>query len=375
MDNKRSKDQNIPFYKSFEALSDPRRTNKGNFSYPLIEIIFLVISAVISNANDWTSIDSFGKKQLNWLRKFFPYKNGTPSHDVLGELFANIDNNVFCECFLNWLNSVLQINKGEVIAIDGKKIRGSYDTKSSKAAIHMVSAFATDNGICLGQVATDAKSNEITAIPKLLEILVIKGCTITIDAMGCQKKIVEKIIEGGANYVIAVKENQKELSTQVQKMFELQKGTVDESIDAGHGRVETRKWTAPGDLKFFDDKAQWAGLKSVLKIDAERIDKLNNKSQKETRYYITSHKPNAKELNAIIRKHWAIENQLHWVLDVTFNEDASRRRKNNSAINFNIISKIAMALLKKDQDVKKSLKKKRYEASLDPEYREELLRI
>lgn len=360
--------------KSFAPLPDPRRTEKGNFRYPLTEIIFLVISAVISNANDWTSIESFGKKQLKWLRKFLPYKNGTPSHDILGELFANIDSEKFCECFLAWVNSILEINDGEVIAIDGKRIRGSYDSGAAKAAIHMVSAFATGSGICLGQVATEEKSNEITAIPMLLDILAIKGCTVTLDAMGCQKEIAGKIIEGGADYVIAIKENQKNLAEQARKMFDLKKGDTYENTDSGHGRIEVRKCTVIDNLAFFDDKEQWPGLKSVIRIKSERIDKLHGKSHQETRFYISSHKAEAQKLNKIVRKHWAIENQLHWVLDMTFNEDASRRRKNNSASNFNLISKIALALLKMDNDKKKSLKKKRYEAALDPEYREKLLK-
>lgn len=374
MDNKRSKDQNILFIKSFDALTDPRRTCKGNFRYPLIEIIFLVISAVVSDSNDWTSIESFGKRQLKWLKKFFPYENGTPSHDILGELFGAIDDDEFCECFLFWVNQICEINQGEVIAIDGKRIRGSYDKGSAKAAIHMVSAFAADNGICLGQVATDAKSNEITAIPALLDLLTIKGCTVTIDAMGCQKEITTKILEACGNYVIAVKENQKELLEQVKKMFDINKGEIDQCIDAGHGRVEDRKCTAIDNLKFFDGKEQWPGLKSVIRIESKRFSKLHNIMQKETRYYISSHKAEAKKLNKIIRKHWAIENQLHWVLDVTFNEDSSRRRKDNSASNFSVIYKIALAILRKDEDRKKSLAKKRYEAALDPNYREMLLK-
>ena len=374
MKNKRSKDQNILFTKSFETLPEPRRTNKGNFRYPLTEIIFLVISAVISSANDWSSIATFGKSQLDWLRRFFPYKNGTPSHDILGELFASIDHDKFNECFVDWIKSVQDIVEESVIAIDGKRLRGSYDKGSSKAAIHMVSAFAAENCICLGQKLTDTKSNEITAIPKLLNILELKGSTVTIDAMGCQKDIVQQLHQEKANYVIAVKENQKELFEQVKKMFEINQGLSSQDIDSGHGRIETRKCTVVDQLQFLDTKEQWAGLKSVVKIYSERIDKSNGKTQNETRYYISSCKPDPEKLNYIVRKHWSIENQLHWVLDVTFNEDNSRRRVKNAASNFNIILKTAMVILKKDGDKTISLARKRYKAALECSYREKLLK-
>jgi len=374
MNNNRSKDQNILFSKSFEALPDPRRLDKGNFLYPLMEIIFLVISAVISNADDWCSISTFGKSQLDWLRKFFPYKNGTPSHDTLGELFANIDNEKFNECFVGWIKSMQDIVGGGIITIDGKRLRGSYDKNSSKAAIHMVSAFAVENGICLGQKQTDSKSNEITAIPKLLDILELKGAIVTIDAIGCQKSIVEQLHQKGASYVIAVKENQEELYEQVKKMFEINKGISYQDVDSGHGRVESRKCTVVDQLKFFDTKDQWAGLKNVVKVESERTNKLDGTTQNETRYYISSCQENAERLNYIVRKHWSIENQLHWVLDVTFNEDGSRRRMKNSAANFNIILKTVIAILKKDIDKKTSLPRKRYLAALDCNYREKLLK-
>ncbi len=375
MTNQRLQDSQKLTVNSFYQLTDPRHKKKGNFRYPLIEIVFLVISAVVSGSDDWTHIESFGKRQLEWLKKHFPYKNGTPSHDVLGELFASLDSDKFCDCFTTWINLVSEICDGEIIAIDGKRIRGSYDNASTKAAIHMVFAYVAENGVCLGQVATDAKSNEITAIPKLLDVLAIKGCTITIDAMGCQKGIVKKIHKDGGDYVIAVKENQKKLSEQIKKMFELNKGDFHESVDAGHGRIETRRCTAIDNLVFFDDKETWTGLKSVIKIESERFDKLHGVTQNETRYYISSHKADAEKLNYIIRKHWSIENQLHWVLDVTFNEDKSRRRKDNSASNFNMISKIALATLKRDGNKKKSLNKKRYEAALDSKYRETLMNL
>jgi len=372
-----SKDQQESnlFIKSFSSLKDIRRVTKGNLRYPLIEMVFLVISAVVSNSNDWTSIATFGESQLEWLRKFFPYKDGTPSHDTLGTVFSMIDHKQFSDCFVEWVSAVVNICNGEIIAIDGKKLRGSYDTSSSKAAIHMVSAFAVENGICIGQVTTDKKSNEITAIPKLLELLAIKGCVITIDAMGCQKKIVEKIIENEADYVIAVKENQKELSEQVKKMFSIEEGTTEESIDVDHGRIENRKCTVVENLKFFDVKNDWAGIKSVIKIESKRFDKLHETTQRETRYYISSLIASPERINYIVRHHWNVENKLHWVLDVNFNEDKSRRRKGNSPSNFNMIAKIAMTMLKNDENKKDSMAQKRYRAALNTNYREELLKV
>jgi len=360
---------------SFENLKDPRRTNKGNLCYPLTEIVFLVISAVISGSNDWTSIEVFGKSQLEWLRKFFPYKSGIPSHDTLGTVFALIDSQNFNDCFVKWINLVVNLSDEEIIAIDGKRLRGSYDTASGKAAIHMVSAFAATNGICLGQVATDKKSNEITAIPKLLELLDIKGCIITIDAMGCQKKIAEEIRKKEADYLFGVKGNQEELSEQVQKIFSIEKGAIDQITDCGHGRVETRKCTVIDNLTFLDGKEEWKDLKSVIKIESERFNKLSGIKSNETRYYISSLKSTPEKFNQIVRKHWSIENNLHWVLDVTFNEDKSRKRKDNSALNFNIITKIAMSMIKEDTDKKTSMVKKRYKAALDQKYREIILKV
>ena len=359
---------------SFKGLKDPRRTNKGNLCYPFIEIIFLVISAVISGSNDWTSIQTFGEGQLVWLRKYFPYKNGIPSHDTLGAIFSAIDNELFGKCFADWVSRLASICHGEIIAIDGKRLRGSYDTSTSKAAIHMVSAYAVEAGVCFAGVTTDKKSNEITAIPKLLNMLALKGCVVTIDAMGCQTKIVEEIIEKEADYVIAVKENQKELSEQVKKMFELYDGQSEEQTDAGHGRVEKRKCTVVEDLKFFDVKDQWKGIKSVLKIETERFTKITGKIQTETRYYISNLNAPPQRFNDIVRRHWHIENKLHWVLDVNFNEDKSRKRKDNSPANFNVISKIAMALLEKNNE-KKSMRQKRYKAALDVKYREKVLNL
>jgi len=364
------------FTKFFLPLKDPRRTSKGNIQHSLTDMIFLVISAVISGAVDWTHIEIFGKNQINWLRKFAPFENGIPSHDVLGKVFSSIDSSQFAECFISWVSSIAKISKEEIIAIDGKRIRGSYDNSNNKAAIHMVSAFAVGNKLCLGQVETADKSNEIVAIPKLLDLITTKGCIVTIDAMGCQKDIAEKIIEKESDYILAVKENQKELFAQVEKMFSGNyPKVVDESDDVGHGRVEKRKCHVVSDLKFFDVKDEWKNLRTVIKIESERYIKNTGKTSTETRYYISSLRPDAKKINTAIRSHWSIENNLHWTLDVIFGEDASRKRNNNSAANFNILTKIAMALIARENSIKMSMRAKRYQATINPEFREKILNL
>ena len=357
-------------------MKDPRRTSKGNLKHPLVEIIFLVISAVISGANDWDSIEIFGQQQIDWLRKFFPYKNGTPSHDTLSRFFAALDHKYFSQYFLEWTNSVCKIAHGEVVAIDGKRIRGSYDTSSGKAAVHMVSAFAAHNNLCLGQVKTQDKSNEITAIPQLLEMLSIKGATVTIDAMGCQKAIAEKILQKDAHYLLAVKDNQPELSEQVEKLFTMQKvENMNKHVDCGHGRVETRICSVIDDFRFFDDCQSWPGLKSVVKIQTERYTKLTGKTEYQTRYYISSLSADATYINHAVRDHWAIENKLHWVLDVQFQEDSSRKRTGNSASNFNIISKVALGLIEKVETKRQSKRGRRHMAAFGTKFREEVLGI
>jgi len=338
-------------------------------------MMFLVIAAVGSGPNDWVTIEIFGKGQLKWLRQFFPFENGIPSHDTLGRVFANLDTEKFNECFIEWVNEISNVTKGEVVALDGKRLRGSYDKYSGKSAIHMVTAYAADNQLSLGQVATDEKSNEITAIPKLLDVLSLEGCTVTIDAMGCQKTIAQNILDKKADYILGLKENQKGLLEQVENLFIITKPASEAiSNTTDHGRVERRKCTIIKDLKFLDGKENWPGLRSIVKIDSERYFKNSGKSETSTRYYISSLSEKAATVNKKIRDHWAIENKLHWVLDVVFREDSSRRRKGDSASNFNIISKIALSLLEKtNMNIPRSQKRNR--AAFDPNFREKILQI
>lgn len=335
----------------------------------------MVIAAVISGANDWTAIEIFGKGQLEWLRKFFPFKSGIPSHDTLGRIFAGLDTDQFNDCFADWINQISSSTKGQVVAIDGKRLRGSYDKATGHPAIHMVSAYASQDSLCLGQVTTDKKSNEITAIPELLKMLSLEGCTVTIDAMGCQKSISEKILNKQADYILGVKENQKGLLEQVEKVFTITK-VKDRHIanDVGHGRVETRKCSIIDDLTFFDDYKDWPGIRTLVKVEAERYFKSTGKVESCTRYYISSSKEGAEFHNKSIRQHWGIENKLHWVLDVVFNEDACRKRKGNSAINFNIVTKLALALME-DCKVNIPRSQKRQRATYDYLFREKLLKI
>lgn len=368
-------EQNNYFKKHFSDLKDPRRTTKGHYYYPLEEILFLVIAAVLSGVEDWTSIEIFGNDKIEWLRRFFPYKHGIPSHDVLGKLFSRLDPVGFSECFTRWVNTISHLTEGEVIAIDGKSICGSGDTGSPKSALHIVSAYATENKLCLGQVSVDKKHNEIVAIPKVLEILAVKGCIVTIDAMGCQKEIARQIIKQGGDYVLMVKDNQRELKEQTEKLFNYYKSPdKNETVSSGHGRVETRVCEAIGDLEFMDEKENWPGLKSVVRITSSRFIKKTGEESTDTRYYISSLESNARKLNKVVRSHWAIENNLHWTLDVIFNEDRKLKKKDFSAANFNIINKMALAILEKDKTFKASKNQKRLKAALNDSYREKLLK-
>lgn len=358
----------------FSGMKDPRRTNRGHHLYPFDEILFLSISAVLSGMDDWTSINLFGRTKLSWLRQYYPYRHGIPSHDVLGKVFAALDPDEFSRCFSQWINSIAEITGGEVIAIDGKTLRGSSRKASGKSALHVVSAYASGNRLCLGQQVVDEKSNEITAIPALLKLLSIEGSTVTIDAMGCQTAIAEAIIDQQANYVLAVKDNQQELKAQVEKVLSLHKqAELGITLDAGHGRIEKRICQATDQLSFLDGREAWAGLKSIAKVVSERTDKQSGKQQSETRYYISSLPANPSIIGKAVRSHWAIENNLHWSLDVIFKEDASLKKKGNAAKNYNIIVKMALAMLERETQSKSSKPKKRQRAALDDEYRSFLL--
>lgn len=334
-----------------------------------------MISGALCGADGWVSIHLFGTSKLEWLRQFFPYQNGIPSHDVLGKLFALLDPVLFNECFMNWVNSISVISQGEVIAIDGKSLCGSANKALGRSPFHLVSAYAVQNRLCLGQQCVSEKSNEITAIPALLDVLAIQGCVITIDAMGCQREIAQKIINLKADYILMVKDNQKNLKQQVEKIFSIQTPLHShQQMDIGHGRIEKRACDVISNLEFLDDRHKWAQLQSIVRIKSERHNKQTGQNSEETRYYISSLKENAGQFNHKVRQHWAIENNLHWALDVIFKEDASLMKKGNSAINFSIVNKMALAMLEREKSTKMSKPSKRLKAALDDDYRNLILK-
>ena len=358
----------------FSELQDPRRTEKGNFHHLLSDILLLTISGMLCGASEWSMIKTFGDNQLEWLKKFGTFSKGIPSVDTLERVFIALDAKCFNKCFVKWIGAIRQDIRGETIAIDGKTMRGAKSKTNSKNMPHIVSAFAKENGLCLGQVKTSEKSNEITAIPDLLELLALKGCTVTIDAMGCQKDIAAKIIDQGANYILAVKGNQGNLERAISDTLKLEKpSSVHKWEDVGHGRIETRTCKTFSNLSHVESMESWEGLKTIFVIETEVYKKSSGKTTTETRSYISSHLAEARLLNEKTRNHWAVENNLHWVLDVTFGEDASRKRKGQAPENFNIMLKIALTLLVNDQTPKLSKKRKRLKAALDQEYREKLL--
>jgi len=362
------------FLMHFSELEDPRRTDRGNFSHLLSDILLLTVSAMLCGVNDWASVVAFGETQLEWLKKFGSFSKGIPSQDTLERVFAALNPQSFNTCFTNWMESVRKNVPGEVIAIDGKSMRGATDIKGSKNMPHIVSAWATENGICLGQVKVIEKSNEITAIPELVEAVLTEGCTITIDAMGCQKKIAKTIIENKADYILAVKGNQGNLEQAIEDTVRFeQPDTVDIMEDCGHGRIESRKCKAYNNISHVEDSNEWVGLSTIFVIESNVYEKSTGKERTEKRFYISSLPAVANRLNRDTRSHWGVENNLHWTLDVTFGEDASRKRKNNEAENFNIILKSVMNLLTADKTKKLSKKNKRFKAALDTKYREMLL--
>jgi predicted transposase YbfD/YdcC len=365
----------------FSSMEDPRIDRKK--LYPLIEIIFLTITAVVSGADHFTDISIFGEANLRWLRKYLPYTNGIPSHDALGYFFSRLDPQAFKERFIEWIQSVAKVTKGEIVAIDGKTLRGSYDTYGKKSAIHMISAWANNARLVLGQRKVDDKSNEITAIPELLSMLELSGCIVTIDAMGCQKKIAKTIRSKGADYVLALKGNQGNFHEQVAEFFEDQcerefadycdseaMGSY-KTVERDHGRVDVREYWIVSDIDWLEEKKGWDGLQAIG--CARLTSTQGEKTSCENRYYITSSALPAKTFGEAVRGHWGIENRLHWVLDVGFREDDSRVRKGEAADNFGVIRHICMNLLKQEQSFKRGIKGKRYRAAMDENYREKVL--
>jgi predicted transposase YbfD/YdcC len=351
----------------FSPIDDPR--SHINKLHKLEDILLIGIISVICAADTWKNMETYAKAKEEFLRSFLDLPNGIPSDDTFNRVFSAIDSEQFETCFMDWVSHLVNLTEGEIIPIDGKTIRGA-KSHGEKSPFHMVSAWASNNNLVLGQVKVSEKSNEITAIPKLLELITVKGCTVTIDAMGCQQDIARKIIKEEANYILAVKENQQQLHQDVEDEFRFDKDIqVDVSEELDHGRIETRKCSVISDFKFIENIEEWSGLKSIIKIESVREFKNSDKpTETATRYYISSLLSQAKDFQRDIRLHWGIENRLHWVLDVAFSEDASRKRAGNASQNFSILSKIALNLLKNETSDKQGIKGKRLKAAYDQNY-------
>jgi predicted transposase YbfD/YdcC len=362
------------FTESFSTLQDPRRTSKGNIQYSLEELLFVTITGVICGYKEWEEIAEYGAIKIDWFRKFYAYKK-MPSHDVLARLFQALDPKIFSQCFINWVSSIATKTATDVVAIDGKTIRGAA-SKGNKFPLHIVTAFCTKNRLSLGQQSVIEKSNELTAIPTLLDLLNLDGCTVTIDAIACQQNIAEKIIEKNADYILQVKNNQQYLKDNIEDFFNSKMDRkIDQTLTLGHGRIEKRRCEVISNLEDFTGLENWKNLQSIVRIYSERTIKNTGEKSTEFRYYITSIKDDPKRLNEAIRSHWAIENNLHWNLDVIFKEDGQLKRSGNAAENFNIINKAALGLLDNEKSTKHFKPMKRFKAAHSDEYRELILKV
>jgi predicted transposase YbfD/YdcC len=359
----------VVFLNHFNDLPDPRQ--RGKVTYPLDEVLLLALLAVLAGAESFVEIARFGEKKLDLLRRFRPFRDGTPSHDHLGDIFAALDAEQFQRCFVAWVAALTGVPVG-VVAIDGKTVRRT-GGKAGKGAIHMVSAFAASQRLVLGQVKVAEKSNEIVAIPKLLDLLAIEGAIVTIDAMGCQRAIARKIVEKKADYVFGLKGNQGSLRDDVELLVNEQKirSFVDskisraETIDADNGRIETRTTTVIHDVEWLRKRHDWPGLSAVAIVESTR--EFGDKIERETRYYITSLVMLAHLLGPVIRSHWAIENSLHWVMDMVFRDDECRVRTNHAPANFTTVKHMAYNLLRRPSS-KDSFRVRRKVAGWDDEF-------
>jgi len=362
--------ETVVFLNHFKDLPDPRQP--GKIVYPLAEVLLLCLLAVLGGAETFVDIARFGEKKIDLLRRFRPFRDGTPSHDHLGDIFATLDAAAFQRCFVAWVAAVTGA-PAELIAIDGKTLRRSFQKKGAKAPIHMVSAFAAHQRLVLGQVKVAEKSNEIIAIPALLDMLAIAGAIVTIDAMGCQRDIAQKILDNKADYVLALKGNQGTLREDVEVFVAEQKanGFKDtkvsrhQTVDGDHGRIETRTYTAIHEVAWLQERHNWPGLRGVVMVESTR--EIGDKIERETRFYITSLVWLAHALGPVIRGHWAVENSLHWVMDMIFRDDECRVRTNHAPANFTTLKHMAHNLMRKAPG-KDSMRLKRKVAAWDDDF-------
>ena len=360
----------VVFLNHFKDLPDPRQL--GKVIYPLDEVLLLCLLAVLAGAEAFVDIARFGEKKIDLLRRFRSFRDGTPSHDQLGDIFATLDADKFQRCFVSWVASLTGA-AAEVIAVDGKTVRRSYQKKGAKAPIHMVSAFAARQRLVLGQVKVAEKSNEIVAIPALLGMLVIEGAIVSIDAMGCQRHIAEQIVDKKADYVLALKGNQGTLREDVELFAAEQQAngfkdthvSRDQTVDGDHGRIETRTYTVFHDVDWLQERHDWPGLKAVVMVESTR--ELVDKVERETRFYLTSLVWLAHQIGPVIRSHWAIENSLHWVMDMIFRDDECRVRTNHAPANFTTIKHMAHNLIRRAKG-RESFRLKRKIAAWDDDF-------
>lgn len=362
------------FQDHFASLSDPRSFHAPNLRHDLSDILVIAVCAVICGAEGWEDIEEYGNAQAEWFAEILDLPHGIPGHDTFRRVLSRLDPDELTQCFVSWTTALSDLSGGEIVAIDGKTLRHSFDRAASKAAIHMVSAWATRNRLVLGQVKVDDKSNEITAIPKLVQMLDLTGATVTIDAMGCQKEIAKVITEQGADDVLALKKNHSTLYEDVKLFLDdaQANGFADidhddrETVDGDHGRIETRRYWITADIDWLGAKASWTNLQSLGLVESRR--EMSEKVEIERRYYLVSLPADGVRFSDAVRQHWGVENGLHWVLDVSFDEDACRIRKDKGAQTFSVLRHIALNLLKRESQHKRGIKARRKRAGWDRDY-------
>jgi len=363
------------FEAHFGKIQDPRVGNAKR--HKLLDILVIAICAVICGADSWTEVELFGKNKQAWFQQFLELPNGIPSHDTFGRVFAMLDPQALGKQFLEWVRAIQELTQGQVIAIDGKQVRGSADRANGKAAINLVSAWATANQLVLGQVKVQDGSNEITAIPQLLKMLDLSGCLVTIDAIGTQREIAQQIVDQSGDYLLAVKENQGRLYENLEYLFQLEREadfrhspcSYAKQVNKKHGRLEIRECWATSDedyLNYLGERDKWPQVQTVAMTRSER--RIGEQVEVKFRYFISSLAAPAKQILKSKRTHWTIENQLHWVLDIAFREDASRVRKDHAPENFAILRHMALNLLKQEKSVSGGVKAKRLLAGWDQVY-------